>query len=204
MLKAMQAWESMMDKTAIARYFSGIFNQLAVEVLDTGEKFTVHHKEDHFELTEGLSEVADFHVEIMSENIENMKAHGADGTINANESFRIMSVLFTPLTKASLKNPILSQPFLRKLSGIEDHIVVYLEHPTTDEFVSHTLLYFNNQWLVVPGVHGTPKRTFRLNPSQTIEYQRKFFTAMKKDSLSGWQTFKKWYFEWRKEVSTQP
>jgi hypothetical protein len=204
MLSSMKAWESMADKVAIARYFSGIFNQLAIEVVDTGEKFTVHHKEDHFELSEGISELADFHVELMSENIHNMKAHGADGTIDANESFRIMSVLFTPLTKASLKKPILSQPFLRKLSGIEDHIVVYLEHPTTDEFVSHTLLYFNHEWLVVPGSHGTPKRIFRLNPSQTMEYQRKFFKAVQKNSLVGWQDFKNWYFEWRKDVSTQP
>lgn len=201
MTPSMQAWESMLNRTSIARFFSGIFNVMGIRVQDTNESFTVHHKEDHFELSPGIAGKVDYLVDLQSENISNMQSHGADGVIDANESFRIMSVLFTPLTSASLDQPMLKNPFLRMFSGIENHIIVYLEHPTKDESVAHTILYLNKEWLVVPGAHGNAKRIFRINPSQAIDYQRKIFRAIQEDSSAGWKAFKKWYLNWRKDVS---
>lgn len=203
MTKSMEAWEFMLNNTAIARYFSGIFNHMGIEVIETGEKFTVHHQQDGFTFSEGITNNADYHIKLGQQNIENMKSHGADGTIDADESFRITSVLFTPLTQSSMSNPVLSQPFYRKLAGIENHIIVHLEHPTKDETASHTIIYLNKEWLVVPGAHGNARRTFRINPSQAIEYQRKVFIALQDGSFSAWQNFKKWYFKWRKDVSVK-
>ncbi|GLR15561.1 hypothetical protein GCM10007940_01760 [Portibacter lacus] len=191
----------MLDKRSLAKYFEGVFNKIGIEVEDTGERFTVIHRSDKFEMVEGISSDVDYEIKLKAQNISNMKAHGDDGVINAEESFRIMSVLFTPLTIASLQNPVLSQPFFRKLSGIENHITVYLDHPETDEYAVHTLIYINKEWIVVPGAHGHAKRVFRLRPSDAIDYQRQVFTALNDGSLKGWQSFKKWYFNWRKSVS---
>ncbi len=201
MTESMRAWEFMLNKTSIARYFSGIFNELGIYVRDTGEEFTVIHKVDRFEMKKGLMESCDYVVEITSQNVANMSSHGKDDAIDADESFRIMSVLFTPLTEASLKNPLLSKPFYRMLAGIENHIIVYLEHPTKELEIAHTIIYLNKEWMVIPGAHGNARRIFRLNPSQAVDYQKHVFAAIQAGSLGEWQSFKKWYLDWRKSVS---
>ena len=72
------------------------------------EKFTIHHVGTEFIFEEGIIEDAvDFIVPLKLENIQNMMKHAEDGKIDASESWRILDVLFTPLTKVTLENPIL-------------------------------------------------------------------------------------------------
>lgn len=201
---SMKAWQDLLNKPGLATYFSGIFDHLGIHVIETGERFTVNHLGTHFSLTSGIdTSHVDYIVDLSTVNISNLSKHGADARIDSLESYKIMSVLFTPLTQSSLQSPVLKKPLFRKLSGVEDVIHVYLMSPDKVSYAVHTLIYVKRQWIVVPGIYGTPKRVFKMTPEQAIAYQRKMFEAKKKDSFGGWMKFRKWYKKWRKEVSVK-
>lgn len=197
-----EAWVPLLKMEGLAEYFSGLYERLGIEIEETGEKITVVHKGSYFELEDGVENV-DYLVELKLENIKNMSSHGEDGKIDAYESYRIMSVLFTPLTKASLENPMMNKPFQQKLAGIENHVHVYLESPTNDEYVAHTLIFLNKQWMVIKGIHGAAKRIFRMSPDQAVTYQKEVFKAQKAGTRKAWRKFKKFYLDWRKDVSKE-
>lgn len=200
--RSMEMWNSLLNKPELANYFSGIFNDMGFIIEETGEKFTVMHKGDHFTMKEGIeNDKVDYIVNLKLENIQNMLKHGGDSKIDEYESFRIMSVFFTPLTKASLTNPTMTKPMLRKMSGIENHIHIHLIAPKAADTVSHTLIYLNKKWMVIPGIHGEAKRVFNLTPQNAIDYQRKVFVALNQNDMKGWKEFKKWYIDWRAGVS---
>lgn len=199
---SMESWESLLNKKQLADYFSGIFNTMGFVIEETKEEFTVIHHGDHFMTEKGINrDKVDYVVKLKLENIENMQKHGDDNAIDPSESFRIMSVLFTPLTEASLANPMLNKPLMRKMSGIENHIHVNLISPDKTDTVSHTLIYLNKSWIVVPDRQGNARRTFNLTAQDAIDYQKQVFIAMQKDTMKGWKEFKKWYMNWRKNVS---
>ena len=135
------------------------------------------------------------------QNIENMIKHAKDGEISDNESWRILNVLFTPMTRVTLETPVLAVNWRRKLAGVEDLTHVYLLNPSGEEASVHTLVYVKGQWLVLKGVHGDARRIYKMTPEQSIEYQRKIFWAMKKNSLWNWWKFSRWYKSWRKTCS---
>lgn len=200
---SMDQWSSLLNKKELAEYFSGIFNKMGFYIEETGERFTVYHEGDHFTLKVGIdSDSVDYIVRLKLENIANMQKHGSDNKIDEHESFRIMSVLFTPLTEASLTNPTMTKPMLRKASGIENHIHIHLVGPEAADTVSHTLIYINKKWMVIPGTHGQAKRVFTLSPQDAIDYQRKVFIALNTNTMKGWKEFKTWYVDWRSNVST--
>lgn len=200
---SMDKWNSLLNKPELVEYFSGIFNNMGLVIPETGEKFTVSHKGDHFELKEGVEEDSvDYVVNLKLESIGNLLKHAGDSKIDELESFKMMSVLFTPLTEASLTNPTMTKPMLRKMSGIENHIHINLIAPAGADTVSHTLIYVNKKWMVIPGIHGDAKRVFNLTPQNAIDYQRKVFIALNENTMKGWKEFKKWYIDWRPGVST--
>ena len=127
--------------------------------------------------------------------------HAKDGKIDSSESWRILDVLFTPLTKVTLQSPVLSVNWRRKLAGVEDLTHVYLLNPKGEEASKHTLIYVKGQWLVLKGLHGDPRRTYRMTPEESLEYQRVIFKALKKDTFFGWMKFASWYKKWRKQNS---
>lgn len=199
---SMEAWESLLNKKELADYFSGIFTKMGFVIEETKEEFTVIHHGDHFMTEKGIDRNnVDYVVKLKLKNIQNMQEHGSDNTIDATESFRIMSVLFTPLTEASLANPMLNKPLMRKMSGIENHLHVNLISPDKTDTVSHTLIYLNNAWMVIPGRQGNARRIFNLTSQDAIDYQKQVFIALQKDTMKGWKEFKKWYMEWREGVS---
>ena len=96
---------------------------------------------------------SDFIVPLKAQNIHNMIAHSDDGIISSEESWRILSVLFTPLTKVTLQTPVLSVNWRRILAGVEDLTHVYLISPDNQEANKHSLIYVKGQWLVLEGLH---------------------------------------------------
>jgi hypothetical protein len=84
---------------------------------------------------------------------------------------------------------------------VEDLTHVYLLNPSGGEASKHTLIYIKGQWLVLEGLYGNPRRTYRMTPDDSIEYQRKIFSAMQKNSFFTWWKFSSWYKKWRKTVS---
>lgn len=199
---SMQAWSDLLAEPGLAEFFRGMFEHLGIRVAETGEAFTVHHHGDRFELTEGIDEAAvDTVVDLKAENIANMAAHGQDGTIDRAESFRIVSVLFSPLTRASLAHPAMRNGWLRRFGGIENLIHVHLLDPDGGSANTHTLIHINGEWLVVPGLHGKAKRTYRMSTEQAVDYQKQVFAAIKASSVGGWVAFGGWYRSWRGAVS---
>jgi hypothetical protein len=199
---SLSQWESIFQTPELVIYFDGIFNNLGVLVEETGEKFTIQHTGTSFEFKAGFDiKKVDFVVPIKLQNIQNMVNHANDGEISAIESWRILNVLFTPMTKVTLQTPVLSVNWRRKLAGVEDLTHVYLLNPSGEEASSHTLIYVRGQWLVLKGLHGAPRRTYRITPEQSLDYQRKIFSAMQKNSLMAWWKFSKYYKNWRKSCS---
>ena len=124
---SMEAWQGILQTPELLDYFNDVFQYLGVEVEETGEKFTIEHAGDRFILSEGFKPgKVDFIVPLKLENIENMIKHSKDGKIDPSESWRILDVLFTPLTRVTLEIPVLSVNWRRKLAGVEDLIHVYL------------------------------------------------------------------------------
>lgn len=198
---AISAWNNIMQTPEIVDYFDGVFDKLGITVEGMDEKFTVHHQGDKITFSKGIDDDIDFLVPLQKQNILNMISHSKDGSISSEESWRILSVLFTPLTYETLKVPPLAINWRRKLAGVEDLIHVYLLEPSGGEANKHTLIYVKDQWLVVEGLHGEPRRTYRMTPEQSLDYQRRIFTAIKIDSFWEWWRFASWYKEWRKACS---
>ena len=198
----MEAWEKIFQTPELLSYFDGVFDHLGIIIEETDERFTVHRLDTEFIFESGIiQDEVDFIVPLKLVNIENMIRHANDGKIDSNESWRILAVLFTPLTKVTLQNPVLAVNWRRKLAGVEDLTHVYLLNPNGDEASKHTLIYVKGQWLVLDGIHGNPRRTYRMTPGDSLEYQRTVFKALKEDSFWGWIKFSSWYKKWRKNIS---
>ena len=58
----------------------------------------------------------------------------------------------------------------------------------------------DGEWLVVPGHHGRPQRTFRLSVDDALELQRQLSKAMHAGGLTDWVKMAHWYVTWRKRV----
>ena len=200
---SMEAWSGLLDKPKLAEFFSGIFENMGIRVLETGEEFTVHHLGASFSLSPGINEAeVDYIVEVKLENIQGLVDYGADEEIDRLEAYNIVEVIFTPLTRTSLKNPVMSNGFLRWLSGVENLIHIYLISPDESRVKAHSLIFINDEWLVIEELYGVAKRTYRLDVEQALLYQRKVFEATREDTMGVWWDFANWYREWREGVST--
>ncbi len=202
-ISALQVWQAIPQSKEIVDYFRGIFDIIGITIEETGEELTIALEEERIRIDSGLPEDPDFVVPLKWENVENMISHTKDGKIDPQESWRIISVLFTSLTQATLYNPIMASDIGRRISRVEDLAHVHLIAPDGDEATCHTLAYVKKQWLVIPGLYGRPKRTFRMTAEDSIDYQRRIFSAIKKNSIREWWRFSRWYKKWRKTVSVK-
>ena len=167
---SLNTWKNIFQSPDLVNYFDGVFNSLGIVIEEDEESFTVYHRGDSFEFINGINkEDVDFIVPLKKQNILNMVEHAKDGIIDPEESWRILDVLFTPLTKVTLQNPVLSVNWRRKLAGVEDLTHVNLINPKGQEASKHTLIYVKGQWLVLKGLHGKPRRTYRMSPEQSLE-----------------------------------
>lgn len=198
----MAAWANIVQTPELIEYFKGLFHKAIVTVEETGEQFTVTHTGNDIQFAPGAQDSVDFHVPLKLENITNLVEHAAQGRIEPAASWRIVCVLFTPLTKAALSNPIVTKNWLRKIAGVESLIHVHLLNPSGEDAATHTLAFAAEQWLVIPGLHGTPGRVYHLNTDQALEFQRSLFATMQSNSSGAWWQFANWYREWRPSVST--
>ncbi|MCK5028072.1 MAG: hypothetical protein KAR57_00455 [Bacteroidales bacterium] len=197
-----EKWQQLTEKEFLVDFFKDFFINLGVEVQETGERITVMHQGDHFKIVEGIDEnIVDYILPIRTQNIVNLINHAEDGKIDEMETYKIVALLFTPMTAMTLQNPLMTENLPRFFNKIENNIHVTLTSPDKSESVSHTLIYINKEWIVISGLHGTPKRIFNLNIEQGVDYQKHVFEAINTNTKKNWKTFKKWYLGWRKEVS---
>jgi hypothetical protein len=200
---AMQIWSTIGQTPELVSYFEGVFAKAGITVEETGEAFTVMHHGDRIAFAPGLADDVEFVVPIHMENVTRLAAHARDGKFDAEESWRIVQALFTPLTRAALQSPLVTRNWLRALAGVETLIHVHLLHPSGGDSATHTLAFAGNQWLVLSGLHGTPQRTYRLTPAQALDFQRQLYQALKTNTPSGWWQFANWYRQWRVTKSSR-
>lgn len=196
--------EQLAGEKFLAEFFKDFFIDLGITIEETGEQLTVKHLGDHFMVEKGLDEEqVDYVLPLKMVNVTNLLSHAEDGKINEDEAYQIVAVLFTPVTAMTLSNPIMMKQIPRWMNNIENHIHVYLYNSDKADYVAHTLIYINKAWIVIPGLHGTPKRVYKLDMQHALAYQQKVFEAIQTNERKTWKAFKRWYLQWRKEVSVQ-
>jgi hypothetical protein len=207
MTPSIQKWSTIVQTPELVGYFDGVFGKAGISVepesqTDAKEEFTVVNGGESFSFHPGIDSDVEFVVPLNQQNVENMLQFAGDGKFDARESWRIVQVLFTPITRAALSSPKVSSNWLRALTGVEPVIHVNLVDPDGGVAVCHTLAFAGDQWLVIDGLHGNAKRTFWLSPEQALTFQRKLYSAMKDDNMNSWWQFANWYREWRTTVSS--
>jgi hypothetical protein len=198
---ALQAWQGIVQTPELVDYFRGVFERAGIQVEETGEGFTVAHTGAQMTLTPGIEAAVDFVVPLKLANIHNLVGHTRDGKIDAAESWRIVQVLFSPMTQATLRNPVFTRRWLLWLAGVEPRIHVHLLHPNQSDAATHTLIWEGERWRVLAGLHGSARRTYRITAEQALAYQRQVFAALRRNSVWQWCRFALWYRRWRKTVS---
>jgi hypothetical protein len=203
----MQKWSTIVQTPELKDYFRDVFSKAGVVVeaedqTQAKEEFTVINDGNAITFQSGLAPDVEFVVPLKAENVENLLKFASGGSFSPHESWRIVQILFTPLTRAALQSPTVRRNWLRVLAGVEPVIHVHLVDPDGGDAVRHTLAYAGDQWLVIPGLHGTAKRTYWLAPEQALTFQRHLYKSLKEDSMSGWWQFSNWYREWRATVSS--
>jgi hypothetical protein len=203
MLTSLDKWKAITQGPAVIEFFRGLFQRAGIRVTDTHEQFTCVHLGDRIGFEPSLDPAhVDYTVEVRSEQIDRLSDRASSGTFDTAEQFRIVSALFTPATAAALRHPVLSNPVLWFLAGAESLIHVVLLSPDGGESATgHTLVYANRQWLVLSGLVGRARRTFRLTPADALVYHRKAFEALRANSWGSWIRFSVWYRRWRPAVS---
>ena len=204
---AMQKWSTIVQTPELMDYFRDVFSKAGVTVegsnqAEAKEEFTVVNDGNGFTFHAGIDADVEFIVPLKQENVGNLLTFASDGQFDAHESWRIVQILFTPLTRAALQSPTVRRNWIRVLAGVEPVIHVHLVDPNGGDAVRHTLAYAGDQWLVLSGLHGTAKRTYWLSPEQALTFQRQLYKSLKDDTLGGWWQFANWYREWRMTVSS--
>ncbi|MCY4448423.1 MAG: hypothetical protein OXE02_06225 [Chloroflexi bacterium] len=199
--RVVDLWRAVAQTDELVDFFTGMFEVMGITIEETGEELTVRVGEGKVHIEPGLPDRCDFLVPLKMENVTNMVSHAADGRLDAFETWRIASVLFTPLTRETLKNPMMSRGILRRLARVEDLIHVRLLGPEAEQVASHTLVFAGGQWLVIEGLHGQARRKFSMTGEECVTYQKQVFKAMKANSIMGWIRFARWYGKWRPSAS---
>ena len=200
-IRALDLWRGVVQTHGLVDFFTGMFEVMGIVIEETGEELTVSVGEGKIHIEPGLPDRCDFLVPLKTENVTKMVSHAADCRLDEFETWRIASVLFTPLTRETLRNPVMSRGMLRRLARVEDLIHVRLLGPEAEQVASHTLVFASGQWLVIEGLHGQARRTFNMTGEECVTYQKQVFRAMKANSIMGWIRFARWYGKWRPKAS---
>lgn len=200
---SMNTWQALTQPPGVVAFFKGLFDSVGVKIVETGESFTGRHLGDRIDFIPDINESGvDFTISVTLEQVDGLAASVTAGELGTLQEYRIVRTLFTPAAQATLRNPIMSSPILRKLNGVEDLIHVNLRAPSSEvQDASHTLIYAARQWIVVPGLLGKPRRIFELTMADALEYHRRAHDTIHKNTLGAWWSFGNWYRSWRKTVS---
>lgn len=195
--EALELWRRLSKAPEVVKFFTGTFEVMGILVPDTGETLTVRMNGRRIDVERGLSDTRDYLVPIPKKNLMKMIDFAEDGRIDKLESWRIATGIFIPLLREALQNPVMCNPILRRLAGVEDVIHIHLIGPKSRYVASHTAVFVNGEWLVSEGTHGYPKRTLALTGEECANFQRQIFKAKRAGSLLGWFRFSRWYLKWR-------
>jgi len=191
---------------AIADTVKGLFTQLGVRVIDTGEAFTCVHRGERVDFVSGLDErTVDFAVQVYQFQLERLAGYIQQGTLADVEQFRIACALFATGTGSRhiMGNPLMSNGVLRRMIRGKNlmHVTMVSPDPAEERDAAFTILFINGEHVVVPGLHGTPLRVLRVPFADAVDLQKHLFAGMKAGlAPSKWLAIAKWYMDWRKRV----
>ncbi len=205
-------WKGLAPTSEIVAMFAGVFERLTVHVIDTEESIRCVHHGDRIEFTQATDDdSASLSVHIHAYQAVRLADHVAQGTIDIVERFRIARTLMAARqrgTNSLLRNPLMSNSKLRKVISGKNLIHVHLSSPDPEKEgdARFSWIHVDGEWLVVPGFHGTPQRTFRLSVDYAMELQSHLFKAMSGGGLTDWVKLAHWYVVWRRkvEIPTSP
>jgi hypothetical protein len=191
---------------AIADTVKGLFTQLGVRVIDTGEAFTCVHRGERVDFVSGLDErTVDFSVQVYQFQLERLAGYIQQGTLADVEQFRIACALFATGTGSRhiMGNPLMSNGVLRRMIRGKNlmHVTMVSPDPAEERDAAFTILFINGEHVVVPGLHGTPLRVLRVPFADAVDLQKHLFAGMKAGlAPSKWLAIARWYMDWRKRV----
>jgi hypothetical protein len=191
---------------AVVETVRGMFSQLGVRVIDTGEAFTCVHRGDSVEFVSGVNErTVDFTVQVHQFQLVRLAEYIRKGTIDEVEQFRIACALFASAagSRHIMNNPLMSNGVLRRIIRGKNlmHVTLVSPDPAQEPDASYTIIFINGEQLVLPGLHGTPLRILRVPFADAIALQKNLFAGMKAGTApSKWIKIAKWYVDWRKRV----
>ena len=202
MSENLELLQALVQKKAAVDWFKGLFRLAHVEITDTGEKFTIVHDGDRAEVSTGFStRKPNFVVPLQSENIRRLSATFADKAVSAYEEYRIVKFMLKPCLLAALNMPILKNRSVLQVAKVDTHWQEALLDPDGNEDEQVTIIFVNNQWLVVPGYVGTPQRRLLLKPKEVLDFQRRVLEADESGAIADWVKMARWYVKWRKEIT---
>jgi hypothetical protein len=199
-----QKWSVIEESPQMVAFFRGTFEILNLTVKETGERFYLAHTGDKMRVLGGVAGHADLEVPIAQAQVDAVAQLAADGTLDDRDAFAVMRILFSPVTSAFLSGSFLNHEIIRRLAGIEDRIHITFWTEGRPESSSVTLKAEGNRWYVIDGLEGQPKRVFRLNPAESLDYMRHVHTTRKSVNPKVWIGFVDWYKHWRDRVSVVP
>jgi hypothetical protein len=191
---------------AVAETVKGMFSQLGVQVIDTGEAFTCVHRGNSVEFVPGVNErTVDFTVQVYQFQLERLAEYIRKGTIDEVEQFRIACALFATAagSRHIMRNPLMSNSLLRRMIRGKNlmHVTLVSPDKAQEPDVTYTIIFINGEQVVVPGLHGTPLRILRVPFADAVALQKNLFAGMKAGTApSKWIKIAKWYVDWRKRV----
>jgi hypothetical protein len=197
-------WSVIENSPQMAAFFRGTFDTLNFTVKDTGERFCLTFGGNGVKVTGGRSGLADLDVFITQAQVNAVARLAADGTLDEQDSFEVMQILYGPISRAFLTGSFLSNDIIRNLAGVENLIHITFWSPGRPDGASVTLRAEGGQWYVTDGLVGKPKRVFRLNQAETLEYMRHVYETRRSANPKVWLEFVRWYKDWRDRVSVVP
>jgi hypothetical protein len=199
-----QKWSVIERSPPVVAFFKGTFDVLNLTVAETGERFYMVHEGDRMRVEGGRAGKADLDVVITQAQVDAVARLSVDHALDEADAFTIMRILFSPVSRAFLTSSFLTSPIILQFAGVEDLIHFTFWTEGRPESSSVTLMAKGNHWQVIDGLEGHPKRVFRLNPAQTLDYMHHVHTTRKSLNLQEWLAFVDWYKRWREQVSFVP
>ena len=201
---AAKRWYAIKVAPQMVEYLRGTFDTLNFTVEETGERFYLVYRGDGLSVKGGKAGQADLDVPITEAQVNAVAELASDGSLDRQDAFQVMQILYAPITRSFLTGSFLNNDIIRRLAGVEDLIHITLWTPERPESRSVTLKAEGGHWYVLDGLVGDPKRVFRLNEPQTLEYMRQVHRARSSSSLKAWIDFVNWYTKWKDRVSIVP
>ena len=204
---SLETFRALVMNQEILGFFGGLFEVVGIRVVDTGEEFTCRLSGEAAEFAEGIDESGvDFVVDIQAFQVERLASHIRTGELDEVEQFRVLTNVFGPVANSGFNHPavgmFMTGRFFSWFIKRRNITHMHLRSPNSSEEpdVEYSLLFVNRQWLLVPGLHGTPERIFEIDIERGLALHRELVAATKADHWRRWMAFAGWYKRWRSEV----